>query len=56
MPWTLYIPYLILPALVVFVMMQTLRLAIRRRGAAPSAESNPPRRSMAGLGADDPPT
>ena len=30
MKWTLYIPYLILPALVLFVVLQTLRLAIRR--------------------------
>jgi myo-inositol 2-dehydrogenase/D-chiro-inositol 1-dehydrogenase len=28
--WTLYIPYLIPPALVLFVLLQTLRLAIRR--------------------------
>jgi myo-inositol 2-dehydrogenase/D-chiro-inositol 1-dehydrogenase len=28
--WTLYIPYLIPPALVLFILLQTLRLAIRR--------------------------
>jgi predicted dehydrogenase len=55
MPWTLYIPYLILPALVLFVAMQTLRLAIRRRGTTPSAESNPAQRITAEWGAEDPP-
>ena len=29
--WTLFIPYLIPPVLVIFVVMQVLRLAIRRR-------------------------
>jgi hypothetical protein len=55
MPWTLYIPYLILPALVLFVVMQTLRLAIRRRGTTPSADSNPAQRITAERGAEDPP-
>lgn len=32
MGWTLYIPYLIPPALVLFILSQTLRLAIRRAG------------------------
>src|SRR5262249_17206815 len=38
LPWTLYIPYLIPPALVLFILLQTLRLAIRRPGS-PSARS-----------------
>jgi myo-inositol 2-dehydrogenase/D-chiro-inositol 1-dehydrogenase len=32
MGWTLYIPYLIPPALVLFMLLQSLRLAIRRPG------------------------
>ncbi len=39
--WALYIPYLILPALVLFAMLQTLRLAIRR----PRATGDAPKRS-----------
>lgn len=41
MSWTLYIPYLIPPALVLFILLQTLRLAIRR----PSSPSKEPQRS-----------
>jgi predicted dehydrogenase len=39
--WALYVPYLIPPALVLFVMLQTLRLAIRRPGAIPSGTKRP---------------
>jgi myo-inositol 2-dehydrogenase/D-chiro-inositol 1-dehydrogenase len=39
--WALYIPYLIPPALVLFVMLQTLRLAIRRPQAAGTATKRP---------------
>ena len=38
-PWTLYIPYLILPALVLFMILQALKLAIRRpRTARPGGD------------------
>ena len=47
LPWTLYIPYLILPTLVLFVLLQTLRLAIRRPGTAMPSEAKPPRRVAA---------
>jgi myo-inositol 2-dehydrogenase/D-chiro-inositol 1-dehydrogenase len=33
--WTLFIPYVIPPALVLFMMLQTLRLAVRRPSPAP---------------------
>jgi predicted dehydrogenase len=38
--WTIYIAYLIPPALVIFVVLQVLRLAVRRPGA-PAADSTP---------------
>ncbi len=39
--WTLFIPYFILPILVIFVVMQLLRLAVRR--PAPSSSVDPAR-------------
>jgi predicted dehydrogenase len=56
MPWTLYIPNVILPALVLFVLMQTLRLAIRRPRTATTADAEPARRLTADPGADEGPT
>ena len=44
LPWTLYIPYIILPALVLFVLMQALGLAIRRPSKVPSPAPNSTRR------------
>jgi myo-inositol 2-dehydrogenase/D-chiro-inositol 1-dehydrogenase len=36
--WTLFIPYLIPPALVLFVIMQTLRLGVRRPNPSPEVD------------------
>ena len=35
--WTLFIPYVIPPVLVLFVIMQTLRVAVRRPNPSPDA-------------------
>jgi predicted dehydrogenase len=40
--WTLYIPYLIPPALILFILLQALRLAIHRPGRRRNASERPP--------------
>jgi myo-inositol 2-dehydrogenase/D-chiro-inositol 1-dehydrogenase len=41
--WTIYIAYLILPALVIFVVLQALRFAVRRPGSLEVAAKDQPR-------------
>ncbi len=45
--WTLFIPYLIPPLLVLFVIMQSLRLVVRRSGTSAEANRKVTRRSSA---------